>query len=83
MVIIYLLLSVVLIIYLTSKLKVHPFIALFLVAILYGLFAGMSFENIILSINEGFGGTLGKIGLIIILGVIIGAFWRTLVQRIP
>lgn len=74
MVIIYLLLSVVLIIYLTSKLKVHPFIALFLVAILYGLFAGMSFESIILSINEGFGGTLGKIGLIIILGVIIGTF---------
>ena len=34
----------------------------------------MPYADIILSINEGFGGTLGKIGLIIVLGVIIGAF---------
>ncbi|OGU60818.1 MAG: gluconate transporter [Ignavibacteria bacterium RBG_13_36_8] len=74
MVVIYLLLSVVIIIYLTAKLKVHPFIALLLVAIVYGIFAGMSLENIVISINDGFGTTLGKIGLIIILGVIIGAF---------
>ena len=47
---------------------------MFLVAILYGLFAGMSLDNIVNSVNEGFGVTLGKIGLIIVLGVIIGAF---------
>lgn len=34
----------------------------------------MPFNEIIISINEGFGSTLGKIGLIIVLGVIIGAF---------
>lgn len=74
MVVIYLLLSVVLIILLTAKLKIHPFIALFLVAIFYGLFAGMPLNEIVVSINEGFGDTLGKIGLLIVLGVIIGSF---------
>jgi len=74
MAVIYLLLSVVLIILLTTKLKVHPFLALFGVALLYGFLSGMSFQMIIESINIGFGDTLGKIGLIIIFGVIIGAF---------
>lgn len=74
MAVLYLLLSVVLIILLTTKLKVHPFLALFGVALLYGFLSGMSFQMIIESINTGFGDTLGKIGLIIIFGVIIGAF---------
>lgn len=74
MVVIYLLLSVILIILLTAKLKIHPFIALFLVAIFYGLFAGMPLTEIVTSINQGFGDTLGKIGLLIVLGVIIGSF---------
>ncbi|GLR19951.1 GntP family permease [Portibacter lacus] len=74
MAILYLLLAVLLIILLTTKLKVHPFLALFITSILYGLFAGMPYADIITSINDGFGGTLGKIGLIIVLGVIIGAF---------
>jgi len=74
MVVIYLLLSVVLIILLTAKLKIHPFIALFLVALLYGLFAGMPLKDIVNSVNQGFGDTLGKIGLLIVLGVIIGSF---------
>ncbi len=74
MVIIYLLLSVVFIVVLTTKFEVHPFIALLLAAIAYGLVSGMPLDLIISSINDGFGETLGKIGLIIVLGVIIGAF---------
>ena len=74
MVVIYLLISVILIILLTAKLKLHPFIALFLVALFYGLFAGMPLKEIVNSINQGFGDTLGKIGLLIVLGVIIGSF---------
>ena len=74
MVVFYLFLSVVLIILLTAKLKLHPFIALLIVAMLYGFFAGMPLDLIIKSINNGFGQTLGSIGLIIVLGVIIGAF---------
>tara|TARA_R110000823_G_scaffold14900_3_gene48867 strand:- start:485 stop:1813 length:1329 start_codon:yes stop_codon:yes gene_type:complete len=70
----YLVLAVIAIIILTTKLKVHAFLALFIISILYGIFAGMPYADIIVSINEGFGGTLGKIGLIIVLGVIIGAF---------
>ncbi|MFD3000159.1 GntP family permease [Pontibacter toksunensis] len=74
MTVIYLLLSVALIILLTTRLQVHPFIALFLVAVLYGFLVGMPLSTIVQSINTGFGETLGKIGLIIIFGVIIGAF---------
>ncbi len=72
--IIFLILAVVLIIVLTTHLKIHPFLALLIVSILYGLAVGMPFQEIIHSINNGFGDTLGKIGLIIFLGVIIGAF---------
>ena len=70
----YLIIAVIAIIILTTKLKIHAFLALFIISILYGIFAGMPYADIIVSINEGFGGTLGKIGLIIVLGVIIGAF---------
>ena len=69
-----LLLSVVVIIIMTTKLRIHPFLALFIVSILYGLLVGMPYADIISSVNNGFGNTLGKIGLIIFLGVIIGAF---------
>ncbi|MCG8321871.1 MAG: GntP family permease [Cytophagales bacterium] len=69
-----LLLSVFLIIILTTRFKLHPFLALLLVGIGYGLATGMSLQTIVQSINEGFGGTLGKIGLVIVLGVIIGTF---------
>ena len=74
MVIVYLLISIVLIIFLTSRLKIHPFIVLLLVALMYGVLAGMHLDLIVKSVNDGFGETLGKIGLIIVLGVIIGAF---------
>ncbi|HYW36398.1 MAG TPA: GntP family permease [Balneolaceae bacterium] len=74
MVVVYLLISIALIIILTTRYKVHPFIVLFLVAIFYGLCAGMPLQKIISSVNKGFGGTLGNIGLLIIFGVIIGAF---------
>ena len=70
----YLIFAVLAIIFLTTKLKIHAFLALFIISIAYGLLVGMPYADIILSINDGFGGTLGKIGLIIVLGVIIGAF---------
>ncbi|MEZ4811642.1 MAG: GntP family permease [Allomuricauda sp.] len=74
MLVAYLLLSVVLIILLVNYLGLHPFLALFIVAILFGFAAGMDHQHILQTINDGFGGTLGKIGLVIIFGVIIGAF---------
>ncbi len=74
MVVVYLLLCIFLIIVLTTRYKVHPFIVLFLVALIYGLVSGMPLHKIITSVNNGFGDTLGSIGLLIIFGVIIGTF---------
>lgn len=69
-----LLLSVLLIILLTVKLKVHPFLALLAAALFFALFSGMPLDKIVTMVNNGFGVTLGKIGIVIVLGVIIGAF---------
>src|SRR5690625_1100453 len=74
MAVICLFLSIVLIIIFTARYKVHPFIVLFLVAIFYGICVGMPLHEIITWVNEAFGKTLGGIGLLIIFGVIIGAF---------
>ncbi|MDF9794879.1 GntP family gluconate:H+ symporter [Catalinimonas alkaloidigena] len=56
------------------KFEIHPFLALFVGAIFYGLIAGMPAELIVQSISDGFGGVLGSIGLLILFGVIIGTF---------
>lgn len=62
------------IILLTVRYNVHPFLALLFAGIGYGIFAGMQPDVIVKSINEGFGNTLGGVGLVIILGIIIGTF---------
>ncbi len=72
--VILLLLAVVFIILMTTKFNVHPFLALLFAAIGFGIFSGMPLAIIIESINDGFGSTLGKIGLVIVIGVIIGEF---------
>lgn len=69
-----LLLAIVFIVLSTTKLKLHPFLALLLTALGFGLLAGMPVETLLTSVKEGFGGTVGSVGLIIVLGVIIGAF---------
>ncbi len=68
------LLALALIIISIIKFDIHPFLALFVGAIIYGLLAGMPGELILKSISEGFGGVLGSIGLLILLGVLIGTF---------
>jgi len=72
--IVLIILSVVLIVIATSRFKVHPFLALLFVAVFFGLASGMPLNSIIQSVNEGFGGTIGKIGIVILAGVIIGTF---------
>lgn len=72
--IILLLISVLLIIVSTSRYRFHPFLALLFVSVFFGLLSGMPLESIVQSINEGFGGTIGQIGIVIIAGVIIGTF---------
>jgi GntP family gluconate:H+ symporter len=58
----------------TTRLKLHPFLALLTACFIFGLFSGMPVGQIIESIETGFGGTIGKIGIIIIAGLIIGIF---------
>lgn len=72
--IVLLLVSVLLIVVSTSRFRFHPFLALLFVAVFFGLFSGMPLDSIVESINEGFGRTIGQIGIVIIAGVIIGTF---------
>lgn len=70
-----LLLSVVFIIIATTRLKLHPFLALLIAAFGYGILCGkMSLEQIVESVNTGFGGTIGYIGIVILAGAVIGTF---------
>ena len=73
-ILLFVLLVLALIVIAIIRFDIHPFLALFVGAILYGLLTGMSGELILKSIADGFGGVIGKIGLVILLGVIIGTF---------
>lgn len=73
--IVLLFISVTFIIITTAKLKWHPFLSLLITAFAYGGLSGtMSLEEVIKSINSGFGNTIGLIGLVILLGSVIGKF---------
>ena len=67
-----LIISILLIIILSSKFKFNTFYVLFVVAILVGLTAKFSGEEVIKNLKAGFGHTLEKIGLLIILGTTLG-----------
>ncbi len=70
-----LLLSVVFIIIATTKLNLHPFLALLIAAFGYGILSRkMSLEQIVKSVNAGFGDTIGYIGIVILAGAVIGTF---------
>jgi GntP family gluconate:H+ symporter len=58
----------------STKFKLHPFLALLFAAIGFGLLTRMPLPKIVQSINDGFGGTIGYIGIVIIAGTIIGTF---------
>ncbi len=58
----------------STQFKLHPFLALLFAALAFGLATGMPPSQIAKSINEGFGGTLGYIGIVIVAGTIIGTF---------
>lgn len=58
----------------TSRLNLHPFIALLLAAFFYGVAAGMPAADVLQFLSTGFGDTVGKVGILITFGVIIGTF---------
>ena len=65
-------LSVILIIFLTAVLKVHPFLSLLAGAFFIGITSGMPLLTVVDTVNEGFGGLMKGIGIVIVAGTIIG-----------
>ena len=55
-----------------SKLKIHPFIVMTVIAIAVGLLCGMNTEDVIVKVKAGFGNILASIGIVILSGTIIG-----------
>jgi len=67
-------LCILFIIFSSARLRLHPFLALLFSALGFGLLTGMPLSVLVQSINEGFGGTIGYIGIVIVCGTIIGTF---------
>ena len=58
------------------KTKIHVFIALIIASCIIGLAGGMAPNAVAGAITKGFGGTLGSIGIIIGLGVMLGQIFE-------
>ena len=69
-----LVLVIALLIFTTTKVKIHPFITLLFSAILMGFISGLDGITVINKLTEGFGNTLSSIGIIIAFGTIIGSY---------
>jgi len=67
---------VVLLMFLIAKWKWHVFMALLLPILLFGVIPGIQRNNFIDAFEQGFGNTLGKIGIVIVLGSIIAEALR-------
>ncbi|TKA88748.1 GntP family permease [Guyparkeria sp. SB14A] len=67
-----LIIVVIALVFATAKLRMHPFLALLLAAFAMALAGGIAPKEAVSIINDGFGGTLGYIGIVIALGTIIG-----------
>ena len=62
---------IVLLLFLIARWKWHVFLALLLPILLFGVLPGIQRNNFIGAFEQGFGSTLGKIGIVIVLGSII------------
>lgn len=71
-----LVIGILLLIVMIMKTKIHAFPALIIAAATTGLIGGMPAESVIGSISNGFGGTLGSIGIIIGFGVMMGELFE-------
>ncbi|MFD1362060.1 GntP family permease [Lentibacillus salinarum] len=67
-----LVIGVILLILLVLKTKIHAFIALIIAASVTGIIGGMNPSNVVTEITNGFGSTLGSIGIVIGFGVMMG-----------
>jgi len=69
-----LLLVIALVVFATTKLRLHPFLTLLFAAILMGFLGGLDSEALLAKLTEGFGNTLKSVGIVIACGTIIGTF---------
>ena len=67
-------LAILFIVVATARWGIHPFLALLIAAFGFGLASGMPLDDVVKSVNGGFGGTIGYIGIVILAGSIIGTF---------
>lgn len=64
--------AVAFIVFATAKLKLHPFLSLIIASFGLGIAARLPIAGIGGIVNEGFGGLMGGIGLVIVFGTLIG-----------
>ncbi|SIS42517.1 GntP family permease [Salimicrobium flavidum] len=65
-------LGVILVIVATAKFNLHPFLSLIVTAFIIGIFSSLTLSEVVEAVNNGFGGLMGGIGLVIVFGTIIG-----------
>src|SRR5690625_5452093 len=65
-------LAVLFIVFATAKLKLQPFLSLLIAAFGLAILAGIPLTDVAGTVNDGFGGLMGSIGLVIAFGTIIG-----------
>lgn len=58
--------------FLVIRTKLHAFVALLLVSLLVGIAAGMPLGEVITSVQNGMGGTLGFVAVVVGLGAMFG-----------
>lgn len=73
LVILALIISISLLVFLTVKVKLHPFFALIFASFSFGLVSQMSFTELLDAFSSGLGGTVAGIGIVIALGTVTGA----------
>ena len=64
--------AIVVMILLISKFKVHAFVSIMLISLIFALVAGLNLVDIPDIIGEGFSATFKSIGIVIILGALVG-----------
>ncbi|NLW52915.1 MAG: GntP family permease [Tissierellia bacterium] len=74
--IIALIIGLILLIGMIVKTKIHTFLALIIAALFIGVAGGMPYNAVLQSVTDGFGGTLGSIGIIIGFGVMMGQIFE-------
>lgn len=64
--------GIALIVLLIAKFKVHPFLSLVLGSAFVGLASGVGLDKVVSNFEDGVGGVLKEVGLLIALGAMLG-----------